>query len=316
MTEVSFKTKKDNIKKTMVMLVVSCLVLALVPILGYSVEGSNLNGVLPTVGCVTDGNAEAKKAMTTTGNGDYFHTYKAPTFTWAEDCKSCKATFVCERGDDTLEANCTITQATTVAATNKNDGKITITATVKVYEKTYTSTKEVVVPKASKISISTTKYNYTGKVKTPKVTVKDSKGATISSDNYTIYYTDNKKVGKGSVTVAFNGEKYAGEVVKTFTINPKGTALTSVEGVEKGFKATWTKKTTQVTGYQIRYSTDSNFSADKTTTIKIKKNSTKTKKVTKLSSGKTYYVQIRTYTTVDGKNYYSSWSEISKVKTK
>ena len=39
------------------------------------------------------------------------------------------------------------------------------------------------------------------------------------------------------------------------------------------------------------------------------------KKVTKLKSKKTYYVQVRTYKTVGGKRYYSSWSTRKYVKT-
>ena len=39
-------------------------------------------------------------------------------------------------------------------------------------------------------------------------------------------------------------------------------------------------------------------------------------KVKKLKTRKKYYVQIRTYKTVDGKKCYSTWSSAKKVKTK
>lgn len=38
--------------------------------------------------------------------------------------------------------------------------------------------------------------------------------------------------------------------------------------------------------------------------------------VKKLKAKRAYYVQIRTYKTVDGKKLYSSWSKMKKVKTK
>ena len=45
-------------------------------------------------------------------------------------------------------------------------------------------------------------------------------------------------------------------------------------------------------------------------------NTTVKKKLTKLTSGKTYYVRVRTYKTVDGKNIYSAWSDVESVKVK
>ena len=52
----------------------------------------------------------------------------------------------------------------------------------------------------------------------------------------------------------------------------------------------------------------------KTTTVKGYKYTGK--KITKLKAKKKYYVQVRTYKTVSGKNYYSSWSKVNAVKTK
>ena len=52
----------------------------------------------------------------------------------------------------------------------------------------------------------------------------------------------------------------------------------------------------------------------KTKTVKGYKDTSE--KITKLKAKKKYYVQIRTYRTVSGKNYYSSWSRVKSVKTK
>jgi hypothetical protein len=280
------------------------------------VQASVLDGVLPSVGCITDGNAEAYKTMTTTGNGTYFHTYGAPVFTWSEDGSSCTVAFKCSYEDDTLNADCSIASTPKKAAATDKDGSRTCTASVTVYGVTYTDTKTFAVKAPAKISLAASAYVYDGKSKKPAVTVKDSEGKKISSSNYTVTYSDNKKVGTASVTVTFDGKQYQGTLTKTFKIKPVATSLKKVTAKKTGFQATWVKKTAQITGYQIRYSTSSKFTAASTKSVKVEKNSTTSTKVTGLKSGKKYYVQIRTYKTVDGTNYYSEWSEASTVTTK
>ena len=64
----------------------------------------------------------------------------------------------------------------------------------------------------------------------------------------------------------------------------------------------------------MQYSVYKNFKKAKTKTIK--KTKTTSASVSKLKKKKTYYVRVRTYKTVGGKKYYSSWSKVKKVKTK
>ena len=94
---------------------------------------------------------------------------------------------------------------------------------------------------------------------------------------------------------------------------PAGTAFTKVAAGSRSFAAQW-KKQANATGYQIEYSTKSNFSGSKKVTVK----SNKTLKTTvkKLSAKKVYYVRIRTYKTISKVNYFSTWSKAVKVKTK
>ena len=85
-------------------------------------------------------------------------------------------------------------------------------------------------------------------------------------------------------------------------------------GATKSLKITWSKKTTQVTGYQIQYSTGSSFSSAK---IKaVGKNSTVSTTLTGLKAKTTYYVRVRTYKIVNGEKVYSGWSAVKSVKTK
>ena len=74
----------------------------------------------------------------------------------------------------------------------------------------------------------------------------------------------------------------------------------------KKLKVTW-KKNAAATGYEVQYATSSKFKSVKK--VKIKKAATTSTTVSKLTKGKKYYVRIRTYKTVSGKNYYSGWSK-------
>ncbi|MBQ5904371.1 MAG: fibronectin type III domain-containing protein [Clostridia bacterium] len=116
-----------------------------------------------------------------------------------------------------------------------------------------------------------------------------------------------------------NGEKYYGEwTTITGATNPANASFNSLKSSKaKTFTAKWDKQSS-ATGYQIQYSTSSNFSNAKT--VKITKNSTTSKTVSSLKSGKKYYVKIRTYKTVKvngkSKTVYSSWSKAMSVKVK
>ena len=168
--------------------------------------------------------------------------------------------------------------------------------------------------KASNVKLKTTEYAYNGKVKTPAVVVKDSKGNTISSKNYTLTKAMGRKnVGKYSYKITFKNQ-YKGTKTLYFTINPKSTSVKSLTKAKKAFTVKWSKVSSQATGYEIMYATNSKFTKGKKT-VKVTSYKTTSKKITKLSAKKTYYVKIRTYKTVDGKKYYSDWSKTKSVKT-
>ena len=107
---------------------------------------------------------------------------------------------------------------------------------------------------------------------------------------------------------------YTGTKTLYFTIKPKATSISSVSAGSKKFTVKWKKQSTQVTGYQIQYSTSSKFSKAKTVTVS--KNKTTSKTVSKLKAKKKYYVRVRTYKTVGKTKYYSSWSSAKSVTTK
>lgn len=94
-------------------------------------------------------------------------------------------------------------------------------------------------------------------------------------------------------------------------LTPQKTTLKKLKAGKKAFTVSWTKKA--YSGYQIRYSLKSSM---KSATYKNVSASKTSLKVKKLKTRKKYYVQIRTYKTVDGKKCYSTWSSAKKVKTK
>ena len=177
-----------------------------------------------------------------------------------------------------------------------------------------------VIAKAKTASLSAVNYTYDGKTKQPTVTVKDSKGKTLKrGTDYTVSYSSgSKNVGRYTVKVTLKGN-YSGSKSLTYNINPKGTSVSKVTAAKKGFKVTWKKQATQTTGYEVQYSTSSNFKKGNKT-VNIAKNKTTSKSVSKLSAKKKYYVRVRTYKTVkvNGKNVklYSGWSKAKSVTTK
>ena len=206
------------------------------------------------------------------------------------------------------------TKQTVTKATPTANGKIVNYCSV--CKKTLSTT---VIPKASSIKLKATSLTYNGKVRTPKVIVKDRTGKTlVKNTDYTVSYAKGRKyVGKYAVKITFKG-KYSGTKTLYFTIKPKATSISSLKAGSKKFTVKWKKQATQTTGYQVQYSASSKFSKAKTVTVG--KNTTVSKKISKLSGKKKYYVRVRTYKTVkiNGKSIriYSGWSRAKTVTTK
>ena len=200
------------------------------------------------------------------------------------------------------------------AATTKKDGKLTVTCS-----KCKETLKEEVIPRAYVTVEDTAKY--TGKTVKQPVKVTDKNGKTISKDNYSISYKNNKKVGKATVTVKFKGN-YSGTSKNTFVITKKADIPSAVKSLKlkaakKAINVSWKPLTKKCTGYEIQYSTDKKFLSSDTKVKKITKAATKTLKLSKLSSGKKYYVRMRATAKDSKKNtVHSSWSKVVTVTVK
>jgi len=170
-------------------------------------------------------------------------------------------------------------------------------------------------PTPTNIKLSASTYTYNGKVKTPGVTIKDKTGKKLTKGtDYTVSYASGRKsVGKYKVTITFKGN-YSGKKTVYFKIVPKGTSVSKVTAAKKSLKVKLKKQTSQTTGYQIQYSTSKKFTSAKTVTVKSSKTTSAT--IKSLKAKKTYYVRVRTFKTVKGTKYYSSWSSYKSKKTK
>ena len=122
-------------------------------------------------------------------------------------------------------------------------------------------------------------------------------------------------VGYYDITVTLKTDNYKGSAKVTMKVRPQPTSISSLANISGGFKVKWKKQETQTDGYQIQYATDKSFKTGAKSVL-VKKTSTTAKNVTGLEPGKTYYMRIRTYKTVDGQRIYSAWSSVKSVKIK
>lgn len=143
--------------------------------------------------------------------------------------------------------------------------------------------------------------------------------AIIPSTDYSIVFSNNQNVGEALVTITFKGN-YAGSLKKSFRIVPKGTSIIKIRAKKKAFTVKWKKQAVQTTGYEIQYSTNSKYKKGTAKIVKVKKNKTVSRTISKLKAKRKYYVRIRTYKNVKingvNTNLYSGWSKTKKVTAK
>ncbi len=197
---------------------------------------------------------------------------------------------------------CVITNTTASALTTKSVSKASGVATIKV--------NAASISKMKLTGLST--KTYTGKSICPSLKVKLGSKTLCNKKDYTITFKNNKSIGKATVTIKGIGN-YKDSRTYSFTIKPKNVTLSSVTAQKKALKVNW-KKSSSITGYKIQYSTNKNFK--NASSVRIKSSKTTSYTIKKLKTKKTYYIRIQCYKTVNGKNYYSSWSAVKSKKTR
>ncbi len=168
-----------------------------------------------------------------------------------------------------------------------------------------------------KVTIPYISYTYSGKAITPPVTVRDIKGSKLSANSYTASYSYNVKVGIAKITVKGKGS-YSGTYVKEFYVKPAKNKITSITSKNGAFKISWEKGTAGTVGYQVLYSTTSDFSSNvhSYTSTALDDLSENFSKVPR--AGETWYVKVRSFFTRDGnKNStrYGNYSAVKKIRT-
>ena len=167
--------------------------------------------------------------------------------------------------------------------------------------------------KDAKVKLSTESFTYNCKVQRPKVTITYNGNGLKEKKNYIVKFSKGcKNVGTYTVQITGKGS-YTGTVKKKFTILPPKTQITSSYSGKDNVTVFVKKSTRQISGYQLRYSTNSKLKKAKIITAK----GIKTTRITigNLKSGTAYYIQTRAYKVVKGKKYFSKWSATAVCKT-
>lgn len=119
-----------------------------------------------------------------------------------------------------------------------------------------------------------------------------------------------------AITAAAHGEYKAAEKTITLTVSPKKLKGISAKSTKAGTLTVKWKKDTAASGYIIECSTDRKFRKN-VKAATVKKNKTTSKKITKLKSGKKYYVRACAYAQAGGtkiRGAYASGKKAVKVK--
>ncbi|MGN0465790.1 MAG: YDG domain-containing protein [Lachnospiraceae bacterium] len=116
-----------------------------------------------------------------------------------------------------------------------------------------TVTKEFTIEKASignyTLTLSATKYSYSGSAKKPSTTVKDGSKTLKKDTDYTVSYKNNTNIGFGTVTVSGTGN-YTGTLTAEISISPAKPSLSGFGKVTSGLTVNWSK-VAGATGYEI-----------------------------------------------------------------
>lgn len=156
--------------------------------------------------------------------------------------------------------------------------------------------------------------------KTSVFTAETDGKITLKSSNSKIVKVSGTKIipvapGKVTLTItAARGQDYEKASQKiSVTVRPLTTSKLSLKSTaKKQATVSWTAAKS-ISRYQIYYSQRSDMKNAKHITAK---SSAKSAVLKNLTSKKKYYVRIRTYKTVSGKKYYSTWSSVKSVTVK
>ena len=155
-------------------------------------------------------------------------------------------------------------------------------------------------------------YNGKPHTQTPVVKLKDK---TLKLDrDYYLAYKNNVNTGRATIAIKGKGN-YTGVAVRYVAVKPKASWIDSLTSPgKKKITVRWGRRT-QISGYQIEFSTREDFGSPRTQ--KNVYDPEKLSMTVSLAKSKTlYYVRIRTFKKTKDKTYFSTWSKTKTIVTK
>lgn len=156
---------------------------------------------------------------------------------------------------------------------------------------------------AFKFKLGRSTYTYDGKEKYPAVI--PANNSLVLGLDYTVSYSNNVKIGKGTVTIKLMGD-YNGTIQKTFKIVPGKVSGTKSKKSGNSSVITW-NKVAGATGYQV-------YQCNSKTEKYEKIGTTKSNTLKKKYKGKEAKIKIRAYCAKGETVYYGAYSTAKKVK--
>ena len=175
--------------------------------------------------------------------------------------------------------------------------------------------KDIKIAKSSEIKLVWNKVSGAEEYEVYQyVSKKWKKIKTTSSTSYTVKKLKADKEYKFKVRAVVDGANGAYSSVLTVKTVPATTSKLTLKAGKKQLTVSWST-VSDISGYEVQYSTSKKFTKKTTKTVSAKKSSKKTT-IKKLTKGKKYYVRVRTYKTVNGKKIYSDWSTVKNERVK
>ena len=120
-------------------------------------------------------------------------------------------------------------------------------------------------------------------------------------------------ISGGVIAVDYHATGERSNVLKAYTSPKAPDIISAISPISKKIRVRW-RKSSGISGYQIMWSTSSDFSSNYKTVNALSKNTSAV--ITTAQSGKKYYVRMRAYRIRDGKKIYSPWSGRLYTKVK
>ena len=195
-------------------------------------------------------------------------------------------------------------------ATTESNGHIVTVCTVCGYIK-----EDKIINKIKSASLDYSSVVYSNHQFSPNVNVVDSSGKSLVQNVDYIYSLPlgRKSVGIYNYDITYFGN-FKGTSRLLLFIYPQSPIFNKIILRKAGAELCWNKISAQCDGYEIQYSTVSDFMSDNHY-ITVNNKNAKSLKLPNLKSKRRYYFRIRSFKNVNESNvFYSQWSRIGTAK--